>query len=54
MQVLMFTDEVHQGLGPSQYVVVIKLFKLVLIDNYCCHVYDDENCKQFSFIDVKT
>ena len=33
--------------------VVIKLFNLVLIDNYCYH-YDDENCMQYSFIDVKT
>ena len=28
------TTGVHQGVGLSSYFVVIKLFKLVLIDNY--------------------
>ena len=50
----MFTAGVHQELGLSSYFVVIKLFKLVLIYNYCYHDCDDENCKQYSFIYAKT
>ena len=48
----MFIAGVHQELGLSSYFVVIKQFKLVLIDSYCYHDYEDENCKQCSFRDV--